>query len=308
VSKESRRASRAGTRTGGAPAGGATRPSSGPGGTPRAGRRTRTRRLEEKSFVDRYRNVLIGAVVVVVAVLAGGFVVAGATQAAYTCTTEWDPSPTASPAAGASPRLGYRQDNMGNSHTVSRPQNYLYCPPASGSHFNAVNQGPIKPRLFGPTDTIAPMNWIHNLEHGGLVVLYRGDSEGVTPGGQDAFKTFFDSFPPGPICDTPPGTLSPVIARFDQMKWPYAVLVWQRVLPMETWDPALALQFYATEAVRKDADGQYVAPPEPGLAGCPAVSPSPVPSAAPSISAPPPAGSSAPPAASGSPEPSPASS
>src|SRR5215211_7609117 len=147
------------------------------------------------------------------------------------------------------------------------------------------------------------MNWIHNLEHGGLVVLYRGDGEGATAAGQDAFKAFFDSFPPGPICNTPPGSLSPVIARFDQMQWPYAVLVWDRVLPMETWDPGLALQFYATESVRKDAEGQYVAPPEPAAAGCPAVSPSPAPSAAPSASVPASAGASASPATSVSPEP-----
>jgi len=142
------------------------------------------------------------------------------------------------------------------------------------------------------------------------VVLYRGDSEGATPSGQAALASFFDSFPAGPICNTPPKTLSPVIARFDQMKWPYAVLVWGRVLPMETWDPAQALQFYATESVRLDANGDYVAPPEPGLAGCPAPSHSPAPSAEPSASLEPSASSaaSAPPGASGSPEASAASS
>jgi hypothetical protein len=317
VSKESRRAARNAARAASAPAGAGQRPSTGqrpastgPSGTPRAGRRERPRRFEERPFLERYRGLLIGAVVVAVAVVAAGLVFAGATQAAYSCSLEWEPTPTASPAAGATPRLGYAQDNMGNSHQVTKPQTYVFCPPASGNHFNVVGQGPIKPRVFGPNDSVTPMNWIHNLEHGGLVVLYRGDSDGATPAGQDRFKQFFESFPPGPICNTPPGSLSPVIARFDQMKWPFAALVWGRVLPLEQWDPDEVLQFYATESVRLDANGDYVTPPEPQAAGCPAPSHSPAPSAEPSDSAAP-SGSiepSAVPDSSGSAAPSPASS
>jgi hypothetical protein len=298
VSKESRRAAKGAARAGGPSTGaGQTPSSSGPSGTPRAGRRERARRYEQRSFVERYRGLLIGVVVVAVALVAGSVLFVGATQASYTCSIEWEASPTASPAAGATARLGYIQDPMGAAHNVGRPQKYLFCPPASGNHLNAVGQGPITPRVFKPTDSVGPPNWIHNLEHGGLVILYRGDSEGATAAGLDRFQQFFDTFPPGPICETPPHQLSPVVARFDQMKWPYAALVWGRVLPMEEWDPALALQFYATEAVRLDSEGQYVAPPEPGLAGCPQASQS----AAPLESLPVPS-----PAA--SPEPSPAAS
>jgi hypothetical protein len=313
VSKESRRASRAAaaSRASGASTSPTERPtSSGPSGSPRAGRRDRARRYEEKPFLERYRALLVGAVVVVVAVAAGTFLFAGATQAAYSCSLEWEPSPTPSPAAGATNRLGYLQDNMGNSHSVSRPQKYLYCPPASGTHLNTPNQAPITPKVFGPDDTVGPMNWLHNLEHGGLTILYRGDSAGATAAGQAAFQSFYDTFPAGPICETPPHQVSPVIARFDQMKSPFAALVWGRILPMETWDPALALEFYATESVRLDANGEYVAPPEPAAAGCPPASPSVAPSVVPSVA---PSDSAAPsaspapsvsPAASASPAPS----
>jgi hypothetical protein len=34
------------------------------------------------------------------------------------------------------------------------------------------------------------------------------------------------------------------VARFDQMDWPYAALVWGRVLPLETIDPAAIADFY----------------------------------------------------------------
>jgi hypothetical protein len=272
VSKESRRAARNAARVGQAGTG-----SSGPSGSPRAGRRERVRRLEQKSFFERYRSLIVGAVVVAVAAIVIGLVVTQTTAAAYTCSIIFDPAPTASPAAGASPRLGYQQDLMPSTHDVNRPQTYTYCPPASGKHYNVTGQGPIVPRLFRPDDSVGPMNWVHNLEHGGLVVLYRGDSAGATADGQAAFRTFFDTFPPSPICKVPAGRLSPVIARFDQMKWPFAALVWGRVLPMETWDPALALQFYATESERLDANGAYITPPEP-QPGCPAPSQSAAPS------------------------------
>lgn len=270
--------------------------STGPSGGPRAGRRERIRRVEHKSVFERYRTLFIGAVVVLVAAVGIGLVVVQTTQAAYSCSIEWDPAPTAAPAAEATPRLGYTQDGMGALHNVSRPQRYTFCPPASGNH-HAQPQAPIVPRLYRPDDNVGPMSWIHNLEHGGLVILYRGDGPGATAEGQGAFRTFFDTFPPSPICKMDAGRLSPVIARFDQMKWPFAALVWGRVLPMEQWDPALALQFYATESERLDAEGAFVTPPEPQCAA-PSQSPAASESVAPSPSA------SGSPAESGSPAPS----
>jgi hypothetical protein len=252
--------------------------------------------MEQKSFLERYRTLLIGGAGVLAIAVVAGLVFTQATQAAYSCSIEWDPAPTASPAPGATARLGYAQDDMGHLHNVQKPQKYTFCPPASGSHY-APPQAPIVPRVYRPDDNAVPMGWIHNLEHGGLVILYRGDSPGATADGQQAFRSFFDTFPPSPICQLPAGRISPVIARFDQMKWPYAALVWHRVLPMETWDPALALQFYATESERLDADGAFAAPPEPQCAA-PSQSPGPSDSAAPSPSA------SGSPAASGSAAPS----
>ena len=72
---------------------------------------------------------------------------------------------------------------MGNSH-VSRGEKvtYTYCAPASGSHVNLPGvAGPIAARVYGPTDSVVPQGWIHNLEHGGLVILYKTDSAGATP-------------------------------------------------------------------------------------------------------------------------------
>jgi uncharacterized protein DUF3105 len=302
VSKESRRAARNARTTG-------RQPSSGPSGAARAGRRERVRHIDEKKpFVQRYRNAIIGVVVVAIAAVAVGLVFVQSTQASYTCSILFDPSPTPSPSAGSSERIGFAEDNMGALHQVSRPQRYTFCPPASGDHYNQPGVlGPIVPRVYAPSDSVGPPNWVHNLEHGGLVILYKGDSEGATDAGQQTFKQFFDSFPPSPICQLPAGRVSPVIARFDSMKWPYAALVWNRVLPLPEWDPALVLKFYATESERLDAQGAFIAPPEPQCAA-PSRSPAPGSSAAPSGSTAPGASPSAAPAStepSPSPSPSP---
>jgi hypothetical protein len=280
VSKESRRAARlaresrrigaagsAGALAPGAtPAPGTTPgtthrpPSSGPSGSARAGRRDRVRHYEQRSFLERYRTAILGIAGVAVVAVVVGFVFLGATQKSYECSSLFMPDPTPSP--GPSDRLGYVENDMGNNHISKVPQRYTLCPPASGPHFAASGLGPIRPRVYGPNDSVGPPNWIHNMEHGAIVILYRGDSPGATAEGQASFREFFNTFPPSPICKIAPGVLSPVIARFDDMKWPYAALVWDRVLPMDSWDPALALRFFTTEAERLDADGALVAPPE----------------------------------------------
>jgi len=250
----------------------------------------------EPTFFERYRTIILTVAAVAVVAIAAGFVFLGATSPAYACGQVFNPSPTPTVSPGSSTRLGFVEDYMGNTHQASPPFNYLFCPPASGNHFgnNPGVTGPIPPRVYKPSDNVGPQNWVHNLEHGGLVVLYTGDSPGASSAGQAAFKTFYDSFPPSPICKVPKGVLSPGIARFDQMAHPYAALVWGRVLYLDTWDPDVVLRFYATESERLDANGAMVAPPEKLFCN-----PSPAPSAAePSASAAP-SGSAAP-ASSGS--------
>ena len=74
---------------------------------------------------------------------------------------------------------------------------YTYCAAGLGialQHRRAP--GPIAARVYGPSDNVIPQGWVHNLEHGGLVILYRGTSEGATPEGQARMKAFFEAFPP----------------------------------------------------------------------------------------------------------------
>jgi len=243
------------------------------------------------SFIQRYRTWLIGAAVAAVIAVVGAGVFAAATQPAYACSSIWQPRSTTSPSTGASAQPGYVQPDMGNSHVaVGTVIRYTYCPPASGKHYFAAGVGPIPARPYGPQDAVIPEGWVHNLEHGGLVVLYRGaDAD------QAALRALYDAVPTSPVCGFPPGGQSPgpVIARFDQMAWPYAALVWDRVLPMETLDQAAVLDFYTRYAERTNPEKLCQPSPSPEASGSPATSASPstAPSASPSAA---PSGSASP--------------
>lgn len=237
--------------------------------------------------MERYRSAIVTVAAIAVVAVAVGYVFIGSTQQAYACTNVFSPSPTPALAPGSSDRLGFYQEDMGNSHVVTPPQTYLYCPPASGNHFNGAGLGPVQPQVYKPEDKKGPSNWVHNLEHGGLVVLYRNDSPGATTAGIQAFRDWAAALPPSPICKVATGVISPVVARFDDMPHAYAALVWDRVMYLDTWDPALVNQFYLTESERLDADGALVAPPEKAYCQgtpAPSVDPNASPSAAVSAS------------------------
>jgi hypothetical protein len=254
----------------------AVRPSS---SRPRAGRRERQRvTYQRQSFLERYRAALIVGAALIGVVVIAAFVFVSATQPAYACSSIWTPSPTASPSPGQTPNLGYPQPDMGHTHVgVGDKVTYTYCAPASGNHINKPGTaGPIPARVYGPSDSVIPQNWIHNLEHGGLVVLYKGDSAGATPDGQAAFKSWQSAFPPVANC-------GPVVARFDQMSTPFQAMVWGRVLMMDSWDPNLVNQFWQQWGGRTNLEPLCPTPNSPSASPGASAAPSgtPVPSASP---------------------------
>ncbi len=214
---------------------------------------------------------------IVIAVLVGVFVFASAASPTYACTT----IDTVQPAASG--QIGQVQPDMGNTHVLKGEKvTYPVCPPASGKHVNQSPSGPIPAKFYGPDDTAVPNGWVHNLEHGGLVLLYSCDKGACDAGSQDALKAFYTGFPASPICQVPPGTISPVVARFEQMPTRYAALVWDRVYYFDDFDAAQVYDFFNRYAERVDSDGKWVAPPEPQ---CNPPSPSPSGEASPSSDA-----------------------
>ena len=211
-----------------------------------------------------------------------------ATSPAYACSTQWEPAVTPEPAPGATPRLGYVQDDFGTEHvTLGAFVRYAVCPPASGRHYNAQGEGPVRPGVYGPDDQANPQGWIHNLEHGGLVVLYRcttGDSA-CEESGQNALEELYSTMPNSPFCNLAPANTT-VVARFDQMNWPYAALVWGQVLPLDTFDAQLIRDFFAQQGERSNPEPLCADPtPTPEPTDTPAPTGSPAASGSPDASA-----------------------
>lgn len=278
----------------------------------RATRRSRRPAPRSATFLERNRSRLLWATAGLATVLLVGLAYVGFTRPAYACLNEFNPSPapsvvvpTTDPAAtplpsGAAPAPvvtprppGYAQPDMGHQHApVGETITYRYCPPASGRHYNASGQGPIPPGLYGPDDPGAiPPGWVHNLEHGAIVLLYKCPGPGCEESGQQALEELLARWPASPVCNVPPNTReTPVIARFDQMASNFMAIVWDVVLPMDQIDEGLLFEFYAGQAERLNPEKLCAPPtPTPGPAtpaptGTPGTSPGASPAASPASS------------------------
>ncbi len=266
----------------------------------RATRRSRRPAPRSTTFLERNRRRLLWAGGIIVAVLLVGMAFFSFTRPTYACLSIFDPSPapsfvapTTAPASGSpapavtAPPPGYVQPDLGKGHpppgTTIR---YISCPPASGPHYNGSGIGPIRYGYYGPNDSAVPPGWVHNLEHGALVLLYRcaaapgssgeSDSAACTDERQQALQALLARWPARPHSKVPAND-NVVIARFDEMPWPYAAVVWDVILPLETLDETLLFEFYARQAEQFN--------PEPRCAD-PSPSPGPTPTAGPPTASP----------------------
>ena len=291
-------------RSASAGAAGGTATSRSAAGPTRAGRRARPR-PQSRSLVDRYRSLIVGGAAVLVLAVFGVFVFQSASASAYACTTLVEPVAPAAPVGSASPEIGQVEPDMGRSHVLPGSEvRYTYCPPASGPHFNITGRGPIQPRFYGPDDTADPMGWIHNLEHGGIAILYSCAKGGCDTAELDQLRQLASNFPASPLCKVQGGALSPVIAKFDQMSTAFAAVVWDRVLFQNELNTGEMLDFFARYGERNNPEKQCQPPTatpsvtfdasaapdasgsiSPGTIGSPSPAPSPSTGASPAPSA-----------------------
>ncbi len=241
--------------------------STSPTGTRRKGRRETSRPLQpQKTTLQRLRTPVLAIVVIAVVLGVSAYALSSAAAPAYACTTI---DTVQTPADG---QLGQVQPDQGNGHIQTGDKvSYPVCPPASGKHVNKVGYGPLEPKVYGPDDQSVPNGWVHNLEHGGLVLLYSCDKGACDDPSIQALRDAAAGFPNSAICDLPAGTVGPVVARFEQMPTRFAALVWDRALYLDTLDTAAIYDFYLRYGERI-SDGRFVAPPEPQ---CAVPSPSP---------------------------------
>lgn len=87
--------------------------------------------------------------------------------------------------------------------------NYSAIPPASGPHYSGAGLAPIAPGFY--EQTVAPEVWVHNLEHGDIVVLF--DCDGDCPADVlGDLRSFLDSRPSTSIVTRYPGLPVPIVA------------------------------------------------------------------------------------------------
>ena len=211
-----------------------------PAAAPAAGSAPAGRRRSRSSSATAV--LIVGAVGVAALALVTVCVFSSASAAAFTCSTEWVPDPTASPAAGASPQPGYVQPDMGNTHvgagTSTRRRDLHVLPAGQRQPFQRAAAR--SPRgLYGPNDVAAPagLDPQPRARRARHPVSRRPGEEGDRRG-PAAAAGVLRGIPPSPVCGFPPSqeAAGAVIARFDDMATPYAALVWGRVLPLETFD------------------------------------------------------------------------
>jgi uncharacterized protein DUF3105 len=127
---------------------------------------------------------------------------------------------------------------------------YAHNPPTSGCHYSlGYGTAPIAAGAHPPSPTIAAENWVHNLEHGYVAVLYN------CPGGCDAdlrvLTLWLSRQAPDPGLVALSGsrpTLRPytkvIIIPWPSMTPRFAAVFWDYYDPMDTLDLAELQRFY----------------------------------------------------------------
>lgn len=191
--------------------------------------------------------LILGGTGVVVAIIAVLFFTRPGSSA-YECVSFLTPPPAAADDSPApSPLLGFQTTDLGREHAGQGASvRFDYCPPASGRHYNlGSGLAPLARRFYEPDVSFPPQHWIHNLEHGYVLLLYKGD-----PGtaALDELRRVMDEAPASTWNLTNCGTSVPnkvMAIRFDDMDpgVNFAAVSWDRALLQEQLDADELLAF-----------------------------------------------------------------
>jgi hypothetical protein len=189
---------------------------------------SRQRRIEEqrRKIADhergqrRRRLLWVGAIVVGVAVL-----IALAFFALK-------PAPAA---------LGHQMPIEGNRQHVPQGTDIQYKnrPPSSGDHYD-------QPAGYGVFDRSIPTgNWVHSLEHGGIVVLYKPELCD-----QACVNVLKDAYNSAPSSQYFPGVHKMIVQPYEDMDTPIAVVAWGWEDDMDQPDKDRIIAFYRAHVDR----------------------------------------------------------
>lgn len=128
--------------------------------------------------------------------------------------------------------------NEGNQHVpVGQQVTYQTNPPASGPHWSAAGIAPVAAGVY--SSALEEEQWIHNLEHGYVVLLY--DCHGTCPATlADDLQSVLDAAPPSATF----GDTKLVITPYDGLPHSFTVVAWDWQLHLKTLDQQVILNFY----------------------------------------------------------------
>ena len=135
----------------------------------------------------------------------------------------------------ADENVGQRQPVETGTHIpTGTAGHWASLPPSSGQHWPA-------PAPWGPAQqALPPERWVHNLEHGGVVVLFRDAADAGTAA----------AFARGAPQESAFGEVKVVDAPYPQLGSRFALVAWGWVDSLDSWDAAEALRFYAAHVDR----------------------------------------------------------
>jgi len=138
------------------------------------------------------------------------------------------PAPTATPAA-----VEYTVPDEGKSHlNLGDTGQYQHYPPSSGPHYGQ----PIEWGVY--QDEVPPEYYVHNLEHGGVVILYNCPE--ACPDTEDALLQLFNHAP----AEAEFNEVKLVISPNAKIESPVVALAWGWELDLPTANADLLLDFY----------------------------------------------------------------
>jgi len=145
------------------------------------------------------------------------------------------------PGVNSFPPVGEAINEMPHTHVQQGAQvTYNHTPPTSGCHYNlGYGIAPIQAGAYNAV--IQPQYWVHNLEHGYVVVLYNcptGCAQQFTQ-----LRQWYHGLPPDPAGAVAYAKV--IIIPYTQMSVPFAALYWDWYDPIPVFSISEVQRFYA---------------------------------------------------------------
>ena len=159
-------------------------------------------------------------------------VIAGAAAAiAAVVTYALSRTPPQSPGVAAAQSQRYSVEDEGRAHVQPGSQiAYRHYPPSSGPHYPSLARYDIY------TAQIPEGAWVHSLEHGAIVLLYRCTDDCEAKSGE--IREVFERLPVGAF-----GEVKLVATRNDRGPTDYTLLAWGWQEDLESFDAARVERF-----------------------------------------------------------------